>query len=126
MFADAFADGPTESDEAQRRVLDRLLERALRGSLFHRRTHLSICRQAEAHVAACDYDEKRAISSQGPGGDLFFVLRTHRLFFFRAGRAAVSTAEEARVARAAARVAGADGARAFEPLLAPALQAMCI
>lgn len=126
MFADAFGPAAAEPGEQQRRVLARLLERALCGSRLHHRTHLSICRQAEAHVAACGYDERRAISCHGPGGDLFFVLRTHRLLFFWAGRAAVPTAEEARVARAAARVAGADGARAFEPLLAPALQALCI
>ena len=128
MFADVFGPAAAEPNEQQRRVLALLLERALRGSLFDRMTHLRIFRQAEAHVAACDYDEQRAICCHGPGGDLFFVLRTHRMLFFRSGRrrAALPTAEEARVARAAARVAGADGARVFEPLLAPTLQAMCI
>lgn len=120
MFAEAFGHVAPAPDAQQRRVLERLLQRALGSSLFHRTTHLSICRQAEAHVAACDYDEKRAISCHGPGGDLFFVLRTHRLLFFRAGRAAGPTPEATRVVRAAARVV--DGARAFEPLIAPALQ----
>ena len=123
MFPAAVPAAPTPQ---QRRCLARLLARALGSSRLHPDTHLRIMRQAEAHVAACDRSETRAVSCQGPGGDLFFALRTHRLLFFRAGRTAVPTAEEARVARAAARVAGADGARAFEPLLAPALQAMCI
>lgn len=58
-----------------------LLKRALGNSRFDHRVHLRIMRQAEAHVAACDYDEKRAVTCQGPGGDLLFVLRTYRDMF---------------------------------------------
>lgn len=70
-----------ESTFQQKQRLSLLLDRALGPSLFHRQTHLRIMRQASAHVAACDYDEMQAISCQGPGGDLFFVLQQHRMLF---------------------------------------------
>lgn len=77
MFTAFYAE-VVESTEEQKRCCDKLLELALGASRLHRRFHLQIMRQAEAHVAACDYNENKAITSQGPGGDLFFVLRTYR------------------------------------------------
>jgi len=65
----------------QQRCLRRLLDHALGASRFARMAHLRIMQQADAHVRACNHREARAVSTQGPGGDLYFVLREHRLLF---------------------------------------------
>jgi len=65
----------------QQRCLQRLLDRALGTSRFSRMAHLRIMQQADAHVRNCDHCEARAVTTQGPGGDLYFVLKAHRLLF---------------------------------------------
>jgi|AntRauMFilla1563_2_1112583.scaffolds.fasta_scaffold14415_2 hypothetical protein len=84
MFADAdvFERSATQPPAPQQqRCLRRLLDRALGSSRFARMAHLRIMQQADAHVRACDHREARAVTTQGPGGDLYFVLRAHRLLF---------------------------------------------
>ena len=68
----------------QERTLTRLLLCVLRGSVIDRAMHLHIMRQAESHAHDCDYDNARAVRCDGPGGDLFFVMRTYwKLFSWR-------------------------------------------
>jgi len=84
MFADADVferSGTQPPAPRQQRCLRRLLDRALGSSRFARMAHLRIMQQADAHVRACDHREARAVTTQGPGGDLYFVLRAHRLLF---------------------------------------------
>jgi hypothetical protein len=82
MFSEARVfESSCQSAPQQQRCLRRLLDHALGTSRFARMAHLRIMQQADVHVRACNHREARAVSTQGPGGDLYFVLRAHRLLF---------------------------------------------
>ena len=61
----------------QERCMQLMLRRALGSSRLDRLVHLKIMRQAHAHAA--QYTDEA--SSQGAGGDLFFVLNCYRHLF---------------------------------------------
>jgi len=84
MFALAVSTPPSPQ---QQKCLRRWLDRAMPGSRFDRGRHLRIMCQVDLHVRECGHVKAIAISSQGPGGDLFFVLRHYQALFTRRERA---------------------------------------
>lgn len=77
-----FADTRTHpSSTQQQKRFELMMRRAMPDSRFDKRMHLKIMQQAEMHVRECRYDEASSISSQGAGGDLYFVLKQYRNLF---------------------------------------------
>jgi len=65
----------------QQKRFQRMMQRAMPNSLFDKRMHVRIMQQAQLHVRDCMYDGALSISSQGAGGDLYFVLKQYRHLF---------------------------------------------